>query len=148
MLPELIAAGILLALCVVIHASGLALILRHSRLHPPSARARPGKIAWHIVRIGWWLAGLHLLQIALWAGYYRFQGCFPDFRTALYFSGVSYSTLGYGDVLLPPEWRMLGPSEGLTGILMCGLSTGLFFAIAHRILETRAESRTREADSG
>ena len=56
-------------------------------------------------------------------------------------SGVSYSTLGYGDVVLPQGWRTLGPAEGLTGILMCGLSTGLFFAIAHRLLEARAHRR-------
>ncbi|HVR19331.1 MAG TPA: potassium channel family protein, partial [Polyangiaceae bacterium] len=52
---------------------------------------------------------------------------------ALYFSGVTYSTVGYGDLVLPEHWRLLGPIEGLTGILMCGLSTGLFFALISKL---------------
>jgi hypothetical protein len=59
---------------------------------------------------------------------YRWQHCLGDAESAFYFSGVTYTTLGFGDVVLPPEWRMLAPIEGLTGILMCGLSAGLFFA--------------------
>ena len=45
---------------------------------------------------------------------------------------VTYTTVGYGDLVLPQEWRLLGPVEGLTGILMCGLSTGFFFAVVSK----------------
>jgi uncharacterized protein YceK len=145
MFPEIFAAFLLLALCVVIHASGLSALLRHSREHPPAPDAKTCKVIWIIVRTGWCLTALHLVQIALWAAHYRLQGCLPDFETALYFSGVSYSTLGYGDVVLPQRWRMLGPAEGLTGILMCGLSTALFFAILHQILEARVAHRNRNS---
>ena len=48
---------------------------------------------------------------------------------AVYFAGVTYTTVGYGDLLLPKEWQLFGPLEGLTGILMCGLSTAFFFAV-------------------
>lgn len=137
MFPGLIASFLLLALCVIIHSTGIALLLRFIRARPLSPQRHPWWAALFIVRIAWWLVALHLLQIVIWAIYFRLQGCLPDFETALYFSGVSYSTLGYGDVVLPHEWRMLGPAESLTGILMCGFSTGLFFAIVHRLLETR-----------
>lgn len=140
MFKGLLASFILLALCVIIHAGGLALILRQMRLNPPARTSRPWKVALVIVQIAWKLTSLHLFQIVLWAAYFRIQGCLPDFETALYFSGVSYSTLGYGDVVLPQEWRMLGPAEGLTGILMCGLSTGMFFAIAHGLLRARGRA--------
>lgn len=143
MFKGLFASFILLALCVIIHAGGIALILRQMRLNPPARTSRPWKVALVIVQVAWKLTSLHLFQIVLWAVYFRIQGCLPDFETALYFSGVSYSTLGYGDVVLPQEWRMLGPTEGLTGILMCGLSTGIFFAIAHGLL--RARSRAEAA---
>jgi hypothetical protein len=55
-----------------------------------------------------------------------------DAESALYFSGVTYTSLGYGDLMLPKPWRMAASLETLTGILMCGLSTGLFFAIVMR----------------
>ena len=55
-------------------------------------------------------------------------------------AGVTYTTLGYGDLVLPKPWRMLGPIEGLVGILMCGLSAGLFFATVAAIY-THSDSR-------
>jgi hypothetical protein len=57
------------------------------------------------------------------------QKCLPDAESSFYFAGVTYTTVGYGDLLLPKEWRLFGPLEGLTGILMCGLSTAFFFAV-------------------
>ena len=50
------------------------------------------------------------------------------------------TTLGYGDLVLPHKWRLLGPVEGLTGILMCGLSTGFFFAFFSRFLAAKSVS--------
>ena len=50
----------------------------------------------------------------------------PDLPSAFYFSAVAYTTTGYGDLVLPKEWRLVGGVEALTGILMCGLSTRLF----------------------
>jgi hypothetical protein len=56
-------------------------------------------------------------------------------------AGVTYATVGYGDLVLPKPWRMLGLVEGLTGILMCGLSAGLFFAVVSRIYPSRLEAK-------
>ena len=68
----------------------------------------------------------------MWALFYWWQKCLPDAESSFYFSGVTYTTVGYGDLVLPKEWRLLGPVEGLTGILMCGLSTGFFFAVVSK----------------
>jgi hypothetical protein len=57
----------------------------------------------------------------------------PDLQTSLYFSAVTYTTTGYGDLLLPSEYKLAGGVEALTGILMCGWSTGFFFAIFSRM---------------
>ena len=57
----------------------------------------------------------------------------PDLQSALYFSAVTYTTTGYGDLVLAQEWRLVGAIEALTGILMCGWSTGFFFAAASRM---------------
>ena len=67
----------------------------------------------------------------------------PDAESALYFSGVSYTTIGYGDLVLLKPWRVLGPVEGLTGILMCGLSAGLFFALVTRIYASRLDTKQK-----
>jgi len=88
---------------------------------------------------------LHLLQISVWALFYTFEHGMPDLPTALYFSAVTYTTTGYGDLVLPPEWRLVGGVEALTGILMCGLSTGFFFAVLVKTFEpaSTADLETR-----
>jgi hypothetical protein len=107
---------------------GLIAVFRRMK----SRQTRPGEF-WpstgRLVRVASWMVFLHLLQIVVWAFVYAWRGAMPDFTTAAYFSAVTYTTTGYGDLVLPQEWRLLGGVEALTGILMCGLSTGMFFAV-------------------
>ena len=58
---------------------------------------------------------------------------FKDFDSAIYFSSVTYTTVGYGDLLLPEPWRLAGGIEALTGILMCGWSAASFFSVVSRM---------------
>jgi hypothetical protein len=90
-----------------------------------------------MVRITSVIIALHMLQILLWAGFYRWT-CFASWEYAFYFSASSYSTVGSGDILLPRMWRVLGAVESVTGVLMCGLSASLLFAIVTRLLESEA----------
>ena len=69
----------------------------------------------------------------LWGLFFWWQKCLPDAESSFYFSGATYATIGYGDLVLPREWRLFGPLEGLTGILMCGLSTAFLFATLSRM---------------
>ena len=64
--------------------------------------------------------------------FYAASDAMPDLASSRYFSAVTYTTSGYGDLVLPPEWRLVGGVEALTGSLMCGLSTGFFFAVVGR----------------
>ena len=82
-----------------------------------------------------WIVLLHLAEISVWALFYLWRDAMPDLPSALYFSAVTYTTTGYGDVVLAEGWRLLGAVEALTGILMCGWSTGFFFAIVNRLYE-------------
>ncbi len=75
---------------------------------------------------------VHGTEILIWGLFYYWQGCLPSMESSIYFSGVTYTTVGYGDLILPTPWRMLAPLEAMTGILMNGLSTGLFFALVMR----------------
>jgi hypothetical protein len=133
MLLIILIACALVAVTVAVHAGGLAALLRALlRLHAqPPTRFWP--TSWLLIRVTWVLIAIHVTEIAVWALFYLWAGCLPDAESAFYFSGVTYATVGYGDLVLPQPWRMLGPVEGLTGILMCGLSTGFFFAFLSRI---------------
>jgi hypothetical protein len=82
---------------------------------------------------------LHGLVVLLWAGFYRSR-CFPSWEIAFYFSASSYSTVGYGDVILPSTWRFLGPLESVTGVLMCGISVSIVFALVTRLLDRDTQS--------
>lgn len=137
MLYEVLSAFSLLAVCVAIHAAGLALFLRRVVARFSRMSLETWSVSWLLIRVAWGLVALHLVEILLWAVFYWWQGCLPDFETAAYFSGVSYTTIGYGDIVLPRNWWYLGPVEGLTGILMCGLSTGFFFVIVSKIFAAK-----------
>jgi Ion channel len=140
-LPELTAAFALLALCVTVHAVGLALALpRIAVWHAIRPVRRSVRAIQVLIAIASWLLVLHLIETAVWAVFYFWAGCLPDLETSLYFSGVTYATVGFGDVVLPHGWRLLAPMEGLTGILMCGLSTGFFFVVVSRLSERPAAS--------
>jgi Ion channel len=132
MIAKLLAAWCLQALTVTIHAAGLSAMVRHARSRVPDTRL--WRVTRLLVSVAWWLLLLHLAEISVWALFYWWQRCLPDAESSFYFSGVTYTTLGYGDLVLPHEWRLLGPIEGLTGILMCGLSTGFFFAVVSKFL--------------
>ena len=121
-----------MALCVVVHAAGVMWALRRFDTSF-EARLRFWRGTWLFIRVFIWIVLLHLVEICVWAGYYVWKGALPDLQLALYFSAVTYTTTGYGDVVLPEEWRLLGAIESLTGILMCGWSTGFFFAIVGRV---------------
>jgi hypothetical protein len=89
-----------------------------------------------LVGVAGWMVLLHLLEISAWALLYALTGAMPDLPSAFYFSVVTYTTTGYGDLVLAGPWRLVGGVEAFTGILMCGWSTGFFFAIVSRIPQT------------
>ena len=138
MIAKILAGWALVASCVVIHAAGITAAMRLVRNHPATSSAF-WRWTWLFVRLAGWMIFLHLIEIALWAWFYLRQNAMPDLQSALYFSAVTYTTTGYGDLVLPKAWRLEGGIEALTGILMCGWSTGFFFAILSRMLGPTTE---------
>lgn len=127
MLSKLLLGLSVMAACVLIHSMGMISVVRS--LRGESVPATFSASVWRLIRIAAWTVMLHLCQIVGWALVYRAGEAMPDFATAAYFSAVTYTTTGYGDLVLPAEWRLVGGIEALTGILMCGLSTGMFVAV-------------------
>ena len=140
MLTKLSIAFALMALCVAIHAMGLTAVFRRMRRLPPPGESEFWPSTWRLIRIASWTVFLHLVQIVVWAFFYAWRGAMPDFTTAAYFSAVTYTTTGYGDFVLPEAWRLVGGVEALTGILMCGLSTGMFFVVFSAIFDLSRKS--------
>lgn len=137
MLSITLFACLLVAITVAVHALGLAALLNAVWRQETRLPSSFWPVTWLLIKVTWALILIHLIEIAVWALFYLWAECLPDAESAFYFSGVTYATVGYGDLVLPAPWRMLGPVEGLTGILMCGLSTGFFFAFFARLLGAR-----------
>ncbi|RLQ87619.1 potassium channel family protein [Notoacmeibacter ruber] len=119
---------------VLLHTVGLMLLtgtmtvlIRWFRLH----KHRGGKTgAMLFTVLG--LFAVHTAEVWLWAFAYLMLGASPSFESALYFSTTTFSTLGYGDLILPSEWRLLGALEGINGFLLIGWSTAYLVAASTR----------------
>ena len=149
MIIKLLISFVLMALCVAIHAIGLMRAMRRFERSPARADTHFWPPTWLLIRVAGWLVLLHLVEISLWASLYVWGHAMPDAHSALYFSAVTYTTTGYGDLVLPDNWRLLGGVEALTGILMCGWSTGFFFAVLsnmYRLQKARILGKQYAAD--
>lgn len=70
----------------------------------------------------------NLAQVAIWALLFQFVGEFEHFDAAFYHSAVNFSTLGYGDIVMSDQHKLLGPIEAINGVLMIGVSTAALMA--------------------
>lgn len=134
-LSELLIASAMVTLTVAIHLAGLAGLLALMRRHR-AAVSRTNQLlhtASGIVLAAYGLFLLHSIEIWLYALLYHRTNALPDLETALYFSTSTYATIGYGDLVLPRGWRVLGAIEGANGVILLGWSTAFFVAIVGRI---------------
>ena len=94
-----------------------------------------------------WILGLvlvrlliaHLAQIAVWAASFLLAGEFDTFRDAFYHSAVNFASLGYGDLVMSEDWRLLGALEASVGVMMFGISAAMMFAAMSNLLRRRLE---------
>ena len=73
------------------------------------------------------------VEVWIWAGFYWLLDMLPDFETALYFSTVTFSTIGYGDIVPNVGWRLFAALEGINGLLLIGWSTAYLIAAGTRV---------------
>jgi Ion channel len=137
-----LAVGAIAVLCtLMIH--GLAIIANVNFVRYERRRGRMGigfRIDFAIVVVAMALVFVaHLIDMALWAGLFLICKEFHDFGTAYYFSAVNYTTLGYGDLIMSPSWKVMGPLEAADGALMFGVSTAMIFTVIVRLIEARFE---------
>jgi voltage-gated potassium channel len=117
-------------------APGIAVLISWARASVERGIARLSSLhaAVLMIRFSTLVIVLHFLQILVWSMFYRWY-CLPSWESSFYFSATSYSTVGYGDVVLPGVYRLMGPVESVTGVLMCGISVSGLVALATRLVE-------------
>jgi hypothetical protein len=137
-----LAVGALAVVCtLLIHGLAVAATVNFVRHERRLGRAGAGAlIDFAIVVVAMLFAFVaHLIEIALWAGLFVICGEFREFGIAYYFSAVNYTTLGYGDLIMSPSWRLLGPLEAADGALMFGVSTAMIFTVIVNLVQARFE---------
>lgn len=144
MLNELAVAALIVSVCLLLHVAGLLLMaewLLQRREHWERKGMGRIRYALLIIVLASGIMLLHSIETGIWAAFYYTRGLFTDFETSLYFSLTSYTTIGYGDVLLPQRWRLLGALEGISGVLLCGISTAFIFAVMSAMLQSRIQQQ-------
>ena len=129
MLVQLFLATVMSLVTVAIHLTGLGFLVRilrsQHRLVQPLKRAPLAVLLITTAAI----FAIHTVEIWFYALLYVLLGALNTFEVALYYSTVTYSSVGYGDVLLGEEWRILGAIEGATGLIMIGWSTAFLVSL-------------------
>lgn len=138
LLLQFAVSSVMVVLCVAIHGLGLfglnramrteTSIERLKRIDPLSPRGTAFTLGVVIAMLA-----LHGIEIWLFAFAYIALGAIPQLEPALYFSTISYSTVGYNDLHIAPDWRLLGAFESVLGIFLLGWSTAFFFRMIGRI---------------
>ena len=138
MLKYSILSALLVATTVVIHAVGTTRWLRHLsfRFADAADLNRTSRLLRIVVGTIFVLTILHTLQIIVWAMAYLYMlppDVLASFEEAIYFSFVTFTTLGYGDIVLTEVWRIFSGVEALNGVLLIGWSTAMLFAVVQKV---------------
>lgn len=134
MLNELALSTIMALLVVSVHGFGLLGLGRWLERYE-SGPGRPfieGPLWRHAlltIAVVLGLFVIHGVEIWLYAALYLLIGAVSDLREAVYFSSISYGSIGYSDELMAPKWRLLGAIEGVTGAILLGWSVAFFVSV-------------------
>jgi Ion channel len=139
MMHPLIVGIIMFAFSVVIQTTAVAVgaALLEAMIRRGRVRGSFWNITYILQLIVLILVVAHLIQIGAWALVFMWCHEFSNFDAAFCHSAVNFTTLGYGDIVMSPRWRILGPIEAMNGTLMSGLSAAILFSALHRLVDRR-----------
>jgi len=138
-LYSIVFGTVLSIVTIVIHTLGTTAWIEFLRRNSNSFRTRFGEFKL-FSGTATALLLLHAIEVVVWAAAYLVLvggSQFPDFESATYFSAVTFTSLGYGDVVIVGPWRMLSAIQAMTGLLVFGWSTALLFAIVQRVWQEK-----------
>jgi hypothetical protein len=130
MLEQLIIGSVLVVTTVLIHGVSLEVILKVVLRIPQHLEFRWRTLLFSLVVLSVFTA--HVAEIWIWAIFFHFIEEFSNFEAALYFSTSSFTTVGYGDLVLSEEWRLMGALESANGMMLFGWSTAFIFEVVRR----------------
>ncbi len=129
MLIQLILATLMVVTIALVHLSGLAILTRILRSHSRLMRKLQIRPLTLLLTATVGIIAIHTSEIWAYALVYLQLGAFAHFEEALYYSTVTYASIGYGDVLMPHNWRIFGAIEGAAGVIMLGWSTAYLVSL-------------------
>ncbi|MGH8618177.1 MAG: ion channel [Burkholderiales bacterium] len=126
-------AGMLMFI-ILVHAAGVRSVTNHVVLWSVRILARPTRWRADLLMSGtvFLLLSLHLLEIFLWTAALVYSGLVSDWRAAGFFAGNTYTTVGYGSMILPAGWRMLAPIIAISGLFTFGWSGSVLVDLVAR----------------
>ena len=133
MLLNIIIAAVLIVATTVIHAGGMILSMRLMRPHDGHLKRLRQMHIYRVSGIVLLMFNASLLEVLLWAATYHLLNALEGFEPAFYFSMVTFTTLGYGEIVLGEQWRLLASFEAANGIIMFGWTTAIILAAVQRI---------------
>jgi hypothetical protein len=134
MIANIAIAMVVMLVTTVMHLAGISLVVKLIKAHYQHWRHRhPFFRAQKTGEVVLLLFLLSFLEIAVWGGVYLLVGAIEKTETALYFSMVTFTTLGYGDVVIDERWRLMAAFEAANGIIIFGLTTAAVVTVVQRV---------------
>lgn len=131
MLLVIVTGTALLLATIVVHGIAVLMLYQIS-VRPLSHAERLSpllRLGWCYVFVGGFVIA-HLVEIVIWALAYKLTGELTSMEEAIYFSAITFATIGYGDVTLSGKWRLASAIEGVNGILLFGWTTAFLFKVS------------------
>ena len=146
MIPEILIGSAMIVVTTLIH--GVFTMVGVEKMRDYVDRHHEPALIWSTLRLAvfvLWLFLATIIEVWCWALLYLFLGALESIEKAVYFSTVTFTTLGFGDIVLDEEWRLLSSFEAANGLLMFGWSTALVFVGVQWTYENRAKHRKKDA---
>jgi len=141
MLINMTLASLMMLVTTIFHLAGISLVILLLKAHVKHWHHRhPFVRAYKIGEVVLFMFFLSVVEVSLWAFLYLSLGAIKKMETALYFSMVTFTTLGYGDVLIEEKWRLIAAFEAACGIIIFGMTTALIVAVVQRVYFSDASS--------
>ena len=141
MLRQIILGGAVSLGNITIHSLVTVVLVRAAPVVEAKLRSRPTlHLMFVMITAVSTLMAAHLFEITIWALVYALVGAAPEGSDYFYFAFVSYTTLGYGDVVPVARWHLLGPMTAMNGVLLFGWSTAVIFEVLRKAMAAKASA--------